>query len=853
VDLGGAGWVLRPAGRPAEGAPDGAGALELPAVVPGCVHTDLLRAGAIPDPLQGAHEDEVQWVGLTDWEYSTRFESPSGAGPDPVHGEGDRPAPRVHLVFEGLQTVATVVLNGTAVASTRNMHRRYRYDVTDVVRPGENELTVRFASSARAMLEAAGDDPLPYDWAYPYNELRTMACEVGWDWGPTLVSAGIWRPVRLEVWDTARAEVDVTTTTAADLSRGTLRVDLDVELGTPDVDGGALQVEVVLARAAGPAEGADPPAAQTWRRAVDAGRQRLALEVERPAAWWPRGYGEPTLHDVAVRLLDGAGTLLQETRRRVGFRHVALDTAPDEHGRAFTLHVNGRPVFCKGANWIPDDVLVSRMTPERYAERVDQACDAHMNTLRVWGGGIYEDESFYAACDERGVLVWQDFAFACAAYPEHDELRAEVTAEADDAVRRLATHPSVVVWNGANECVLGWEDWGWPAQVRDRAWGEAYYREVLPVAVAARAPGAVYVVNSPVATEPGVHPQVPGDGPVHLWDPWNLFDYAHYRDEVPRFVAEFGYQAPATWATLADALGTVPDRPDDPLLAARQKQPAGERNLVGRLAGRFPDPEGIARRTDRWHLATSLNQAHALRTGIEHFRSWWPRTAGSLVWQLNDVWPALSWSLVDHGGRPKPAWYAVRRAFADRLVTLQPREAGLSAILVNDTDEEWGDELTLRRVHVVDGDAQRVTRDVVVPPRSVLAVPVGPAITQAVRRREELVVADTTPAVPGPGGGADGAHRAVHAFVRDDGVRWPVPDLARTVERRGEDVVVRVTARTAVADLLVEAPGLRADAALLTLLPGEDAAVVLRPERPGRGRFDDVPITTRTRNELFHA
>ncbi|MFE6970639.1 glycoside hydrolase family 2 protein [Isoptericola sp. NPDC057653] len=835
VDLGGPAWVVRPVGAPAEGAPDRTAAgWEVPAVVPGCVHTDLLRAGVIPDPLQGGNEAAVQWVGLTDWEYTTRVELDEA----PAQGE------RRHLVLDGLQTVATVTVNGAEVAATRNMHRRYRVDVTDVVAPGDNELRVRFASSARAMLDAAGDDPLPYDWAYPYNELRTMACEVGWDWGPTLVSAGIWRPVRLERWHTARAEVDVTTTTSADLARGVLVVGLDVETAPRGAHAGGLEVEVVLARPG------DAAPATTWRRPVGPGRNRLELDVERPEPWWPRGYGEAALHDVAVRLVDAAGRVLQQDHRRVGFRHVAVDTTPDEHGRAFTVRVNDRPVFCKGANWIPDDVLVSRMTPARYAERVGQAVDAHMNTLRVWGGGIYEDEAFYAACDELGVLVWQDFAFACAAYPEHDEMRAEVAAEADDVVRRLAAHPSVVVWNGANECVLGWEDWGWRAQVRDRAWGEGYYREVLPAAVAAHAPGAVYVANSPVASEPGVHPQVPGDGPVHLWDPWNLFDYAHYRDEIPRFVAEFGYQAPATWPTLAEALGTVPDRPDDAALAARQKQPAGQRNLVDRLAGRFPDPAAIAAGTERWHLATGLNQAHALRTGIEHFRSWWPRTAGALVWQLNDVWPALSWSLVDHGGRPKPAWYAVRRAFADRLVTIQPREAGLAVVLVNDTDEVWADLLTVRRAHVLDGEVAREAREVVVPARSVLTVRVGPGITQAGHRREELVVAETSPA----GDGADGAHRAVHAFVRDDGVRWPAPAVTHTVERRGEDLLVRLEAGVAVADVQVESPGLRADAALGTLLPGERATVVLRPERPGTGGLDaDPPIRVRTRNELFHA
>ncbi|MFZ3598480.1 glycoside hydrolase family 2 protein [Streptomyces sp. BH104] len=802
VDLTGEGWTLRSA--------DGTGDIEVPAVVPGCAHTDLMRAGTIPDPFLGMNEAEVQWVGLADWEYSRPFDMPA-----PVDGS------RVHLVFDGLQTIATVLVNGTEVGNTRNMHRRYRFDVTDAVRPGANQLTVRFASSARAMLESAGDDPLPYDWSYPYNELRTMACEGGWDWGPTFVTAGIWRGVRLEVWDTARADVDVTTTLDEDLRHGTLVVGLDVE-------GGPCEAEVAVA-------------GRTERFGIDStGRRRLSVDVPSPEPWWPRGYGAPTRYDVTVRLLDEDGKLLQETHHRVGFRHITVDTTPDEHGRAFTLRVNGRPVFCKGANWIPDDLFVSRITPARYETRVDQACAANMNTLRVWGGGIYEDEAFYAACDERGVLIWQDFAFACAAYPEEEPLRSEVAAEADDVVRRLAAHPSVVVWNGANECLLGHEDWGWRGQIRDRTWGEGYYRELLPAAVEAHAPGAVYVVNSPVASEPGVHPQVPGDGPTHLWDTWNLLDYAHYRDQIPRFAAEFGWQAPATRATLTEALGTLPERPDDPALLAHQKQPGGERHLVDRLKARFPDPAAIATDTDRWHLATSLNQAHALRTAVEHFRSWWPRTAGALIWQLNDVWPALSWSLIDHGGRPKPAWYAVRGAFADRLVTLQPREAGLSAVLVNDTDEPWTGELALRRVHVQDGEVARTEKEFTVPARSVRTFPVGPGITQAGRRREELVVADTA-----------GADRAVHVFVRDDGVRWPAPDVKYSVERKEDHSLVHLTAGAAIGDLIVEAPGMRADTALLTLLPGESGTVVLRPEREGALLPAAEAISLHTRNGFF--
>lgn len=804
IDLGGLPWTVRPHGALPADAPDAADA-EFSAIVPGCVHDDLLAAGVIPDPYSGVVEKELGWVAETDWSYRTVFDLAPLA-----EGDGWR------LEFDGLQTVAQIEVNGQALARTENMHRRYAFDVSPLLHSGQNEVRVLFPSAVAEMRARADADGIdyPYDWAHPYNRLRTMASSVGWDWGPTLVSAGIWRAARLRRIGERSLEVDLSTRLSADLQDGTLVVDTTLTTR----DGSAEQdVEVTLGD-------------HRWVRTVPIGRTRLELPVPRPELWWPAGHGDPVLQEVTVGFAGEDPT----PRGRVGFRHVAVRAEADVFGRSFALQVNGKALFVRGVNWIPDDVFPSRMTRDRYAARIAEATAANVSLLRVWGGGIYEGADFYRLCDEQGILVWQDFLFACAAYPESEEMLAEVGAEATDVVSRLGGHPSIVVWNGSNENLLAWHDWGWPDRLGTHAWGERLYREILPGALAEHLPDAIYVPSSPFSLTPEVHPNTPGDGTVHLWDPWNRLDYAHYRDSVPRFAAEFGFQAPANWSTLAAALGPDEMHPDSPTMIARQKQPNGMAKLRDRLHPRFPDPERIAADGPSWHFATQLNQAEAIRVAIEHFRSWWPRTAGSIVWQFNDTWPALSWSVLDAAGGRKLGWYALRRAYADRLVTVQPREAGLSLLLVNDTDEDWIDEAVARRVALTGQVHAEERIPFRVEARSVSAIVLPTTLTLPFEQRDEIIVVDA--GAPR----ADGSRRAVHTFMLDDGVRWESPRFESAVTSRPQSggvlTEVTITARSALCGLSVQAdrldPSAVVDSALVTLLPGESHTFRIRSAGP---------------------
>lgn len=795
----------------------------VPASVPGCVHTDLLAAGLIGDPLVAAGEEELAWIGYCDWEYTTRID---------WHAVPDE---RVVLACDGLDTVADVTLNGISLARTVNMHRSYRFDVTEVLRPGANELSIRFASAIRyAEAAEAAYGSLPVDYAHPYNFIRKMACNFGWDWGPTLVTCGIWQGIRLERSSGAQLSEASVRAELIGVDEGLLVVDLEWDaLVGPGV---VVAVEVAGVRA----EFEVDPGASSLTANVAAGKVHQ---------WWPRGLGDQSRYDVVVtvRFDDGSGAVPPQARTiatrtwRVGFRRVSIDTTPDSLGVPFTVRVNDRPLFVRGVNWIPDDVFVSRIESSRLATRLAQVTGANMNLIRVWGGGLYGSDDLYDLCDELGVLVWQDFPFACAGYPESEAFGREIEAEAEQNVRRIGAHPSIAVWNGSNENLWAWYDWGWPERTNGRGWGSIYYDTVLPEIVAWLAPGVPYVPSSPSSSEPAVHPNYEGDGTTHLWDPWNRLDYAHYRDSVPRFVSEYGFQGPATLPTLETAIPAADLDRSSPALARHQKQAGGMAKLDRNLAEHFPVPEDF----ELWHFATSVNQARALAFAIEHLRSWSDRCSGSIIWQLNDCWPALSWSLIDSAGLPKPAWFAVRDSYADRIFTIQPREAGLSVVFVNDTDAGWEAHATVE-LRALDGVVRR-SADVAtnVPARSVRTIVIPPHVRSPGDRRAEILAVT-----------CEGIRR-LHTFVPGDALRIPEAELDRTVvPREGGGYLVQVVARSFLSELtlLVERVDVTAqvDTALVTLFPGERHTFAVDCSPLGDPAALLRPGVLRTANEVFH-
>jgi beta-mannosidase len=800
-------WTARATGGPV---PADIAGRTVPAHVPGTVHTDLFAAGLIPDLELDQNEAAVAWVGRCDWEYRTAFEWAADG-----HEHHD-------LVFEGLDTSATVSLNGEVLGETRNQHRTYRFAVRDRLRPGRNELVVSFESPVsyadRMSLELGYR---PHEYPHPFNSVRKAAYNYGWDWGPDAPSVGLWRQVSLHSWSGARIAAARPVVT---LDGGTGRVALHVDL---DRDPGR---EVVVRASV---EGT--PAVAEAR--VTGAAALLDLVVPDPELWWPRGFGAQPLYRLTAELLVD-GVEVARWSRRVGFRTATAEFTPDEHGTAFWITVNGTPIWVRGANWIPDDVFQHRVDAARYAQRLDQAAFANVHLLRVWGGGHYESDAFYDLCDERGFLVWQDFLFTCATYAEEEPLRGEVEAEVRDNVTRLAPHPSLILWGGNNENLWGLEEWRWEKRLQGRTWGHHYYFEMLPRLVADLDPGRAYTPASPWS---GTREHAANDtdhGLVHLWDTWNQFDYNAYRDYVPRFCAEFGWQGPPTWTTLTRALSDRPLTPESPGMLSHQKAPKGNDKLTDGLLTHFALPDDM----EDWHWAMSLNQALAMTLAISHLRSWRPRCAGSVVWQLNDCWPGTTWSAVDGDGRAKPLLYALRHVYEDRFLTVQPRDGGLVLAVDNDFPEVWRGTLVTRRLRFDGTTLAEQVDEVALEARSSVVLPLPDVVASPDDAGGELVVCEL-----------DG-RRGLWFFAEYRDSSLPEAELTTEVRRTPGGAEVTVTATTLVRDLalLVDKadPTAVVDDMLVTLLPGESRTFVVTAEGPLDADRLTSAAVLRTGNQL---
>ncbi|MCS7222942.1 MAG: glycoside hydrolase family 2 protein [Armatimonadetes bacterium] len=665
MDLGGTWWLME--FDPDEGEKVGAFTVDyhpeprrsFPAKVPGTVHLDLIRNGAIPDPFFGTNELTVQWVEEREWWYRTDFYPP----------ERILARESVDLVFQGLDTIAAIWLNGLKLGETDNMFRTYRIPVKDFLTGGRNVLAVKFAPVTRVADKRMQERGPLWSVFYPSRPyVRKAQYSFGWDWGPRLPTCGIWRPVLLEGYD-----------------KGTIRY-LFPYLEELPKEGQPAKVRVVatvFATQSFPCQVSFTLEDESgkYQAVLDGdlkpGLQEIvgSLEVSRPSLWFPNGIGRPHLYRLTAQVLID-GSVIDEHEVTTGLRTVELVQEPDEEGKSFVFRINGVPVFCKGANWIPADSFLPRVTEAVYRQSLLLAQDAHMNMLRVWGGGIYEDESFYSQCDQLGIMVWQDFMFACAEYPEDDDFLSEVRAEAEEVVLRLRHHPSIVLWCGNNE-----NDWGFHAGwfgKKERFLGEKIYAAVLPEVCCRLDPTRPYWQSSPFG---GTDPNSMSEGDRHSWDVWSGWRSPEgYLTDTGRFVSEFGFQAPPNLPTIESF--TLPeDRyPNSRVMEHHNKQGEGTERLYRFVAAYHRVPGTFS----EWVRLAQLVQGEALKTGIVHWRRRKFKTAGALFWQLNDCWPVVSWSVVDYFNRPKASYYIIKRAFAPVLVTLFRQGDELSVWLVND-------------------------------------------------------------------------------------------------------------------------------------------------------------------------
>lgn len=631
----------------------------LTATVPGSAHGALLAAGRLPDPFHGLNETAVQWVGERCWAWRTHFEVAE-------------PAPHEELVFEGLDTWCTGWLNGQPLLRSDNMFVPLRVDVRALLRPGRNELLLRFdppLAQARAQQAPFGPRPL---WNGDSARLfaRKAQYHFGWDWGPVLLTSGPWRPVHRHGWAVRLAELSVRQ--QIDLAAGTATLGLHTRLAGALA---GLQLEQVLH---------DPEGRPVARARVAAQPEcQLSLQVDAARLWWPRGLGDQPLYTLHTRVVQGSRTLAED-RRRIGLRTLRLVQAPvqGEPGSSFGFEVNGRDLFAGGANWIPEDLLLERVSPARLRERIGQAAAAHMNMLRVWGGGVYEDETFYETCDELGLLVWQDFMFACGLYPAHADFKRSVQAEARAALLRLRHHACLALWCGNNEDYALAESVGasGPGVPADRFEARQLYEQLLPALCSELDPDRPYWPGSPYSPDAGGTrlSSDPTVGDRHSWEVWHqqMLPYPRYHEVQARFVSEFGLQSHPSMAVLEAALPVAERHPHSRALSWHNKSGSGTPDGHRRLAVYLADTLRLGPSLAEHVYATQFVQAEAMRYAYQDFRRRWQQPgaracSGALVWQLNDCWPATSWSLIDVAGTVKPAWHSIRRALAPLAVALR--------------------------------------------------------------------------------------------------------------------------------------------------------------------------------------
>lgn len=645
LDLSSAVWSLSEAG----------GSERWPGRVPGCVHADLVRAGVLPDGWYRDNEKHWHWVWERDWVYRGEF-SASAELAD---------SRRVLLCFEGLDTLCSVVLNGVEVLRSANMHRRYEADVGGTLCVGENMLEVRFASPKGLMAQRSAVRPLPAwnqyhrDFAGK-NHIRKMSCAFGWDWGLMAPTAGIWRPAYVLGFAGRIEHVRVRQVHAGGAGGG-------------PGEGGRVRVEVAphvwLAEGAGTLSCSLELDGQVVAREVCEAGGRVVLEVPEARLWWPNGAGEQVLYALRVHLRDAAGRTLDRRERRIGLRTCELVREADGYGESFGFRVNGVDLFMKGANWIPCNVLPSEVGSGTYQSLLRSAAEANMNMIRVWGGGIYEDERFYDLCDELGLLVWQDFMFACGTYPTDAEFLAEVRAEAVDAVRRLHHRACLALWCGNNELEQGlvrgesWTDSSMP-------WGEyrRLFDELLPEVVGAEDGVTAYWPCSPHSPQGDRHDfNNERCGDAHAWGVWfggqSIESQRQWRF---RFMSEFGFQSFPEPATVESFTAPEDRTLSNWVMDYHQRSDGGNQKIFRTLLEWFALP---SRFTEMLWL-TQLTQGLCIEVAAEHARQIQGRMDGLLYWQLNDLWPGATWSSIDVYGRWKALHWMARRFFAPVAVSL---------------------------------------------------------------------------------------------------------------------------------------------------------------------------------------
>ncbi len=579
---------------------------------------------------------KLKWVAEQDWIYQNEFDFEENPNED------------IFLVFDGLDTIADVYLNGSKLGSTENMFIKYKFNITGKLKKGSNVLNIIFHSPvkyAKSVERKYGK--LPVEPSSERVYVRKAQYSFGWDWGPSFPTSGIWKNVYIEKstagkiesfsFDTVRLQNNIASVVIKPVvklkGRGDFYISISLFNGQQSYH---KQIKIISGR-------------ETSAR----------INIKRPDLWWPNNYGKQPLYNLEIKLLDSGGNVISEVSKKVGIRKIEL-ILKENKKPTFKFRINNKVVYCKGADWIPSDSFIPRISDDKYYRLLDLAKDGNMNMIRVWGGGFYENDKFYELCDELGLLVWQDFMFACGAYPQYDSFIKNIKNEVKENVNRLQHHPSIAIWCGNNE-----NEWIWYREQNisyKKMPGYKIYHSVIPAILRKIDPLRAYWPSSPFGNEDD--PDSFESGNTHQWDVWSRWvNYTQVIKDRSLFVSEFGFQGPANKDTFEENLLPEDRNINSRIFEHHNKQIEGPERIVKFLSNHLP----LRTEWDDYIYLAQLNQGFALKTCLEHWITN-GRTNGSLVWQINDSWPVTSWAIIDYELRPKLAYYFVKNIFSPQII-----------------------------------------------------------------------------------------------------------------------------------------------------------------------------------------
>ncbi len=652
----------------------------LDAKVPGCVHTDLLDNGIIDDPFYRLNEYDVQWIDKKDWEYQTTFNV------DKKILEKDV----VELEFKGLDTYANIYLNNQLVISTNNMFISWVVSCKNYLKQGPNTLKIVFHSPIKIGLEKRDD--LGYYLPGAENDqsqlgglgdkkvsvfTRKAGYHFGWDWGPRLVSSGIWQPIVLNAWDKVKI-VDVNII-QEELTENEAFLLSEIEIEATK------KAEVIILCMVD----SEKVGEQKMSLVKGINKVSIPITIYNPELWWTNGLRSQKLYNINIQIKDDSG-LLSSQLKKIGLRTIEVIQQPDSIGKSFYFRLNDHPVFIKGANYIPQDIFLNRISDNDYEKLIKSAVDANFNMLRVWGGGIYEKDIFYDLCDKYGILVWQDFMFACAMYPGDSAFLNNVEKEAVQNVKRLRNHPCIALWCGDNEILSAWYRWGWNENVIenqgqnivDTVW-KAYndvFHNILPEVVKKYDPQKLYWSSSPSAGFGELENGKSGD--MHYWGVWwGKEPFTKYEEVIPRFMSEFGFQSFPKFSSVKKYAIDEDWNIHSEVMKSHQRSSIGNVTIEEYLLRDYRKPKDF----EMFLYVGQLLQARGIKIGIEAHRRNMPFCMGSLYWQLNDCWPVASWSSIDYYGNWKALHYTVKEAFKNIKISFNKNNDTLDIYIISDS------------------------------------------------------------------------------------------------------------------------------------------------------------------------